>query len=370
MPRTLATGRPIIAVTGSAGKTTTKEMIAAILSVRQKVFKTPRNKNYWTNTRKFKQQINTSHRAVVLEYGMTRAGQIKKHCQILQPNIGVITNVGTAHIGSFDGKLRGLARAKSELIQYMKPRGTLFLNADDANSKLLLTQRFQGRIFKVGIQNSAHFKAINIRDTINGVTFEVKLRGKVHTFRLPVPGRHNVYNALFAIGVADHLGYPVSAMQRGLQNFARPARRLSLYRGRDGILIIDDSFSANPNAVRAAIDVLRKNKGPKIAVLGNMLEMGKYRVRGHKSVGRYIAQKKLDYLFTLGKSAALIGKGAVEAGFPANRVISCQTREALHRQLIRKIQPNSSILVKGSHKVKMDVTAAFLRRRYAKRKGV
>lgn len=368
MPKKLAIRRPIIAVTGSAGKTTTKEMIAAILGVRQKVYKSPANKNFWTNTRKNKQRISGWRGPVVLEYGMTRAGHIKKHCQFIQPNIAVITNVGTAHIGSFGGKLQGVARAKSELIQYMKPSGALFLNADDTNSRLLQTKRFKRKTFTVGIRNNARYKATSVRETTSSVAFDITLRGKLHTFRLPVPGRHNVYNALFAIAIADCLGYPVSAMQRGLQTFVRPARRLSTYRGRDGILIIDDTFSANPNAVKAAIDVLVKNNGPKVAVLGEMLEMGPYRVRGHKEVGRYIARKNLDLLFTFGKGAALIGKGAVEAGFPAERVISCQTREALHRQLIKKIQPNSSILVKGSHKVKMNLTAAFLRKRFAKRK--
>ncbi|UFJ42656.1 UDP-N-acetylmuramoyl-tripeptide--D-alanyl-D-alanine ligase [Brevibacillus humidisoli] len=369
MPGILGNKRPIIAVTGSAGKTTTKEMVAAILSARNKIFKSVRNKNTWVNTRAYKKQINASHRAVVLEYGMLRAGQIKKHCQMIQPNIGVVTNVGTAHIGNFGGSIRGIARAKSELIQHMRPRGVLFLNADDVNSRMLLTKGFKGRIFKVGINNPAQFKAFHIREEGNGVSFDLKLRGQVHTFHVPLPGRHNVYNALFAIAIAHCLGYPVSAMQRGLRRFARPQRRLSTFRGRDGIVIIDDTFSANPNAVRAAIDVLQQNKGPKIAVLGAMLEMGKYHVRGHKGVGRYIAKKGIDYLFTFGKNAALIGKGAVEAGFPAAKVIHCNTREVLHRKLLQKIQANSSILVKGSHKVKMNLTAAFLRKRFARQKS-
>ncbi|MBO8162906.1 MAG: UDP-N-acetylmuramoyl-tripeptide--D-alanyl-D-alanine ligase [Brevibacillus sp.] len=366
MPKILRFKRPIVAITGSAGKTTTKEMLASILRIRKKVFKSIQNRNTWMNTRKYKQQISASHRAVVLEYGMLRAGQIKKHCQYIQPNIGVVTNVGTAHIGNFGGRIIGVARAKSELIRYMNQRGALFINADDANSRLLRTRPFKGRIYKVGIHNPANFKATNIQHEAGGVSFDISLQGNVHTFYIPVPGEHNVYNALFAIGVAHCLGYSPADIRTGLKRFARPKRRLSTYRGRDGVTVVDDTYSANPNAVKAAIDVLVQHQGKKIAVLGSMLEMGKYVVRGHKNVGRYLADKGVDYLFTIGNSARHIKRGAVEAGFPAANAIHCRTRKELHRHLLQAIEPNTMVLVKGSHKMNMDRTASFLRKKFAR----
>ncbi|MGE5403503.1 MAG: Mur ligase family protein, partial [Candidatus Saccharibacteria bacterium] len=151
---TLILKRPVIAVTGSSGKTTTKEMIASVLGTRWQVFKSRENKNLFGDTRSYARQIRPFHRAVVLEYGMIYRGRIKRHCSYIQPNIGIITMVGSAHIGNMGG-LDGLIRAKSELIQHMNPYGTLLLNADNPNSRRLIFGGFKGRVLRVGINNRA-----------------------------------------------------------------------------------------------------------------------------------------------------------------------------------------------------------------------
>lgn len=354
MTQPLQFARPVIAVTGSSGKTTTKEMIASILSKRWKIFKTKGNMNLPSHTAKYARQIGASHRAVVLEYGMSRFGQIKRHCQWIRPNIGIITNVGSAHIGNFGGKVNGLVQAKSELIQYMNPLGTLYLNADDANSRLLHTRGFKGTIVKVGIGEKADYRATHIRYASNGMEFQVKLGKAPRTFYIPIYGTHNVYNALFAIAVAHRLGCSVSQIRAGLRSYRRPDRRLIVYRLGNGIQILDDTFSSNPHATKAAINVLCSiEKNRRIAVLGSMLEMGKYSTAGHKEVGRYLARKKIDYLFTVGKSARQIGIGAVESGMPSHKVKHFPSKEQLHPAIIKQIKPNTTILVKGSHKTKM-----------------
>lgn len=358
---TLILQRPVIAVTGSAGKSTTKEMVASILQTRWRVFKSPGNMNHLLSTVKNATLITPAHQAVVLEYGMTRRGHIRRHCQYVKPNIGIITNVGTAHIGNFGGDIRKVALAKSELIQNMKQTGLLILNADDDNSRYLVTKGFGGKIRRVGIDRKADYQASSITPQGNGMSFHVKLNGSDHTFFVPIMGRHNVYNALSAIAVAAELGFSPEEIKKGLRSFRKLGRRLTIYRLPHKIRVIDDTFSANPNAVKAAINVLTQiAKQKKIAVLGTMLEMGVYSVKGHREVGRYAAQKQVDYLLTYGREAEQIGKGAIAAGMPASRVFYFVNRNGLHRRLLELLEENATVLVKGSHGLAMNQTVQFL----------
>lgn len=363
MSKPLILARPVIAITGSAGKTTTKEMIAAVLRRRWQIFKSRLNGNFYTNIRKYAKEITPAHRAIVLEYGMLRLGHIKRSCRIIQPNQGVITNVGTAHIGNVGGKIAGVAKAKSELIRYMRRTGKLFLNADDVHSRKLRTKGFRGKIYKVGVKRVAHYRAYHVRYTENGMAFDVKLDGKAYPFFVPVFGTHNIYNALFAIAVCHQLRCRASLIQAGLRTYQKPKRRLSSYRLPGGARLIDDTYSANPHAMKAAVDVLSKvGRGTNIAVLGSMMELGSYSVRGHRDVGRYLARKKVDYLYTYGAAARYIGKAATLAGLPAAKVKHCATRQELHKSLVQHLEPNATILVKGSNKMKMSLTVRYLRR--------
>jgi UDP-N-acetylmuramoyl-tripeptide--D-alanyl-D-alanine ligase len=365
--------RPIIAVTGSAGKTTTKELIASILKTRMKTFKSIKNLNLSIFTMHYAQSITPDHEAIVLEYGLQYPGEIKKHCSIIQPNISVITNIGTAHVGNFKSNIIELAKAKSEIIEGMDPLGRLYLNADDANSKLLLTDSFKGTIKTVGIEKKANYRARHIHYTDAGMTFQVKIKGKMYSFTVPVYGIHNIYNALYAIAVTHQLGFTPEEMQQGFNNSRRilkKNRRLSLYSIWDNIQIIDDTFSANPQAMKAALDVL-ENLGNKynIAVLADMLELGEYTVDGHKEVGKYLAAKKIDLLYTFGDFAQSIGHGAIESGFPEDKVFHFSNIEDLNTTLLNSLLPGSTVLVKGSHALKMNRTVKFLRSYYKQMKA-
>lgn len=353
--------RPIIAITGSAGKSTTKEMTAAILLTRWHIFKSPWNLNFYTHTRKYAHQVNPSHQALVLEYGMSGPGQIRLHCKAIMPNIGVITNIGTAHIGQFSGDVRKLAAAKSELILFMKQNGLLVINADDKNSSFLLTQKFHGRIVKVGITKQAQYTASSVRYRERGMAFIAHTEKTSFPVTIPIHGVHHVYNALMAIAVADSLGFTVQEIQHGLAHYHKMERRLWVHRTKKGITVIDDTYSANPNAVKASLDVLQHvGKGQKIAVLGTMLGMGSYSLQAHRDVGKYVAKTNIDLLYTYGKEAKQIGQSAITAGLSKDKVHHFILRQPLHRHLVQRLQKGSTVLVKGSHAMSMKETAEFL----------
>ncbi len=354
--------KPVIAVAGSSGKTTTKEMIASILATRWKIYKSKSNQNNRRAMRRHARSIRPYHRAAVLEFGMSNYGHLRSQCRIIQPNIAVITMVGSAHIGNVGGSVTRLIKAKSQLAQHMKRSGTLFLNADDRNSRKLHLKPFRGLVKTVGIKGIGDYTAHSIRYVNGGMAFTARVKGAERNFFIPVYGIHNVYNALFAIAVSDHLGFTAEQMETGLKRYHRPRRRLIVYRTNNDIRIIDDTFNANPHSVKAAIDVLSHLHGdPKILVLGDMSELGSYSKKGHQEVGRYLVTKNIDYLFTFGKRARHISTTAVKHGFPAERAYHTTERKKLHRQIRAVISPGAIVLVKGSHNTHMNRTVRYLR---------
>ncbi|MDQ0973058.1 UDP-N-acetylmuramoyl-tripeptide--D-alanyl-D-alanine ligase [Neobacillus niacini] len=351
---------PIIAVTGSAGKTTTKSFISSILQTRWNTFE---SKDYWNrtdHTQIHADLINNNHQAVVLEYGMGFPGVITEHCRIIQPNISVITNVGMAHIGNFDGDIKKIAKAKSELIHGTKQNGILFINKDCENSKLLEIDQFKGKIITTGIKNPADYRAYNVSYAENGMKFKVRLHDKEWSFFIPIYGEHHVYNALNAIAVADYLGFTPPEIKSGLL-FRKPPRRLTIYHLKHSITLIDDSVHSTPQGVVAAIDVL-KNISPnrKIAVLGRMIGLGDRRVEQYQKIGRYLVKQGIDMVITYGRYAKGIGYEAIDAGLPPENFKHFMDEEAMHEYLLNILQENDTILVKGASIMNMFNTVQFL----------
>ena len=357
----------IIAVTGSAGKTTVKTLVAAVLREKWIIFESSEYYNTTDKTELHVNQINYIHRGVVLEYGMAYPGVISKHCKIIRPNIGIITNVGLSHIGNFESDIEKLAASKSELIEGMYPKGLLFLNADDENSKLLHTNKFQGKIFTVGIKNEAQYKAKEVKFLEDGMNFSITLDGTDHNFDIPLYGEHNVYNALFAIGVANILGFNAIEIQTGFNNMKKPKHRLNIYHLKKGITLIDDTIHAYPASMKAAIDVLTQiGKGKKIAILGRMTELGEKRIEFHEYIGSYVASKNLDYLYTYGNTSFNISNGALNAGLPSSRIkhYANSNKEAMNNDLLKIIDEDSTILVKGASQLNLYDTVLFLKNYY------
>ncbi|RAL22557.1 UDP-N-acetylmuramoyl-tripeptide--D-alanyl-D-alanine ligase [Thermoflavimicrobium daqui] len=291
---------------------------------------------------------------LLLEMGMKSLYNIKRQCSIVRPHIGVVTNVGEAHVGSL-GNLDIVVKAKQEIIDGMRPRGTLFLNADDARSRKLNTRNFIGKIRTFGIKNPAYIRGRNVHYTSRGMKFEAKINGKIYPFFIPTFGIHNVYNALAAIGVSLSMGVPIKAIQTGLARFHAPQMRLQLIRGQASRLLINDAWNANPTAMAAGLHVLKNIAGsrPTIAVLGDMLELGRLTYSSHQRIGRLIARLNIDHLITIGKNARIIAQSAIQSGFDRSRVTVCHSREEVLYHLSYAPR-NALIYFKASRKLHLE----------------
>ena len=351
---------PVIAITGSAGKTTSKAFLGSILSKKWNVFE---SKDYWNtteHTKKHAEEINASHQAVVLEYGMAYPGIITNHCSIIQPNISIVTNIGLAHVGNFDGDVRLVAKAKSELIQGMDQQGLLILNKDDDNSKYLLTDQFKGTILTTGIKTDADYRAYDIQYKETGMSFKMQLQGREIELFIPILGEHHVYNALNAIAVADTLGFTPQEIKAGL-HFKKPPRRLTVYNCRDHITVIDDTVHSHPQGVRAALDVLTNvAKKRRIAIIGQMRELGDLREEEYRKLGEFIVEQGIDLLITYGFRTEEIGAAAMAKGMKQEKIHHFTNKDQLHALLEKIIEPDDTILVKGASKTNMFETVKFL----------
>lgn len=353
---------PRIAITGSCGKTTTREFVAAILETKWKVLKTEGNCNLPGYIREAIRKFDSSYQAIVLELGMGKQGAGERHCQYMKPNVSIITNIGTAHYGNLGNNIESTAKFKSALITHMNQKGLLFLNYDDANSRLLKTSGFRGKIITVGMNEGADYRATNARFGTGGMRFKVNLNGRNESFYIPTLGMHSIYNALFAIAVAHQHQFTATEIRTGLSFYKIPDKRLNLHRLKEDSLLIDDTINANPQSMKAAIDVLAEisKKKKKIAILGTMLELGDYTRAGHKEVGHYLASKQIDTVYTYGPEAQAIGAGAFANGFPEEQIKHFNDRTSMHLALSKELGPNTVILVKGSSLTKMDETTKYL----------
>lgn len=348
----LQLGVPVIAITGTAGKTTTKEMVRSILAVSRKVVATAANYNANPAFTILRAGVDTD--IVILEMGMDRRGQIAAQCRLAVPDVGVITNVGRAHLNHCGGFM-GVVRAKNELVHGVKRGGTVVLNADDAGSKLLDTAAFHGRIVRFGRAAGADYRLLEVRAEARGTSFLVAAEDRQFALTIPVAGEHMVYDALAAIAAARAAGASWDEVRRGLADFEATSGRLDHRRAGNGATVIDDSYNANPLSVVAALQTLRDTAAGRrtIMVLGNMEEQGRGWRESHRQIGSAVAKAGIDYLATVGGLAAEIAAGAVAAGMPRSRVHHGVTHTAAIAFVRRAMTPDSVVLVKGSHSTGM-----------------
>lgn len=343
---------PVVAITGSNGKTTTKDLTAAVLSARGSVAKTQANFNNEIGIPLTLLSINKEHTAAVVEIGMRGLHQIEKLAPLVEPTIGIVTNVGETHIELL-GSVANIAKAKGELVEAIPAGGTVILNNDNEYVAKMRTKARDGvKVVTFGIDSAADVRGENIRTAENKTTFAVDYAGKQTDYTIAMVGRHNVYNALAAISVGLTLGFSAAEIQQGLDNLEATKMRFELKRIK-GYNVINDAYNASPMSMSAAINTVAElTDGRKIAVVGDMLELGDFAVSAHERVGQELAAKKFTAVITRGKMGEYIAKGAREGGIAT--VYACDSHEQAADRLHEILLPNDTILFKGSRGMQMD----------------
>ncbi|MGE5653326.1 MAG: UDP-N-acetylmuramoyl-tripeptide--D-alanyl-D-alanine ligase [Bacillota bacterium] len=350
------TGVKVIGITGSVGKTTTKDMIAAVLGQRYRVLKSEGNLNTEVGLPLTIFNLEDNHEIAVLEMGMRGPGEIAELCRIAKPDVAVLTNISEVHLELL-GSIENIALAKAEILEALGESGIAVLNADDP-WVMKMRSKARGTVITYGIANSADTMAYEIETLgLGGSRFTVDLDGeRMGRVHLPVPGEHNILNALAAVSVGRALGMSFEQVNAGLASFTPSAQRLNIINLSDGSILINDSYNAGPKSVAATLGVLREIRGdrPTIAVLGDMLELGEAAERAHLTVGALVHSTGVDRLITRGQLARRIAKGALEAGMAPERIrAAISNRDALSA-LLDWLQPGSAILIKGSRGMAME----------------
>lgn len=351
---------PYVGVTGSSGKTTTKDIIAAVLSAKYRVLKTEGNFNNEIGLPLTLFRLESSHHICVLEMGMSSLGEIEVLADIARPQIGVITNVGTAHIENLKTR-ENILKAKMEMFTYFTSDNVAVINGD--NDLLKEVSNMPYPIIKYGIEDHDNIKAENIREDDTGIDFEAVYKGKRERYRVPMPGIHNVYNALSAICIGKLYGMNYEEINRGLASFKPSKNRMEIFRGVNDIKVINDVYNANPDSMMAAINVLcsSETQGRKVCILGDMFELGDFAKEGHRKVGQFAAQKGVDVLIAVGAEAGEVINGASMQGQRSMQMIAYENNQQVIDEIKTLLRPKDVVLLKGSRGMHMENIVDILR---------
>lgn len=340
----------VVGITGSVGKTSTKEMIASVLGTKFRVHKTQGNFNNGIGLPLTIFQIEKEHQVAVLEMGISEFGEMHELADMAQPDIMVITNIGLCHLENLKTR-DGILKAKTESFAHLKPDGVVILNGDD--DKLSTVEQVAGRkpVF-YGIKGRNLCETSVCADAVTehgleGMTAEFHTPQGDMEVVIPIPGEHNVYNALAATCVAEQLGLSMDEIKCGIAAASTISGRTNLIHTK-GMTVIDDCYNANPVSMKASLDVLSKAEGRKIAVLGDMGELGENEKQLHYEVGTYAGTLPIDLLFCVGTLSGKLAEGAKKQN-PVLTVKHYATREEMTEELLATVKEGDAVLVKASH---------------------
>jgi UDP-N-acetylmuramoyl-tripeptide--D-alanyl-D-alanine ligase len=346
---------PVIAITGSSGKTTTKEMCAAILAVDGPCLKTQGNLNNQYGLPLTLLRRDDSHRCVVVELGTNHRGEIAALAEVARPTVGLITNIGTAHI-EFFGSREAIAEEKGALFAALGPEATAIVNVDDP-FLVAQSRRAEGRVLHYGIGATAEVRAERVQFIgSDGVEFHLRTPVGEAAIHVPGLGDTTVINALAAAAATLAAGAPLESVRVGLAGYRAVAGRMNQRALANEVSLIDDTYNANPQSMRTSLESLARLKGAgrSIAVLGDMGELGESAEQAHREIGRRAAELETDFLFTLGEHAEVVAEAAVAAGMPASRVRAATEHDDISQRVALLLQSRDWILVKGSRSMKME----------------
>ena len=350
----------VVGITGSVGKTSTKELIAAVLQAKYQTFKSPKSYNSEQGLPLTLYQLRDADEVVVLEMGMRGRGQIAQLVNMAPPDIAVITNIGTVHLELL-GTRENLALAKGEILAELGSDGVAVVNGDNEWCKFL-SERHGGRIIHFGLTAHNDYQAENIQEDELGLfSFDLKHQDGIQHIQLPEPGVHQIWNALAGIAVARELRMTWPEILRGLATYRTiQGRQFFLTVGE--LTVIDDTYNSNPQSIRASLKILKSTQttGRRIAVLGDMRELGSVAVESHIAVGKEIGDYQVDVLICLNKLARYIGQEAA-AGIKVHYV---DTNDEAVQILLNEVAPGDVILVKGSRSLEMETIIQRLKEAY------
>ena len=354
-------GKQVVAVTGSAGKTTTKEMIAAVLGKRLAVHKSPGNLNNYYGLPLALLALEPHHEVAVLELAMSAPGEIALLARVAEPRIGVVTNVAPVHLQFFES-VEAIARAKHELIETLQTPATAVLNYDDARVRRF-AEGFEGRVITFGLGEGADFRARDVNTASNrGSQFWVSGPEGDAPFYLPLPGRYNVANALAAIATASLFDVPNGKLRRALAAFQNVHQRSEILTLPGEVTVINDCYNSNPVAMEQALEMLGawSGAGRKIVVAGEMLELGPTSPQLHRAVGRKCVEVGVDWLLAVQGDARFFLEGALEQGLPVGQTHFFGKAEEAGEFSRALLQPGDVALIKGSRAVHLESVVEML----------
>jgi UDP-N-acetylmuramoyl-tripeptide--D-alanyl-D-alanine ligase len=349
---------PVVAITGSSGKTTTKEMLAAIASRSLNLLKTEGNLNNLIGLPRTLLELDAGHELAIVELGTNHPGEIARLTAIAAPDIGLITNIGPAHLEGL-GSLEAIREEKGSLFGGMNAQGTAVINRDDPGVAIL-ADRWQGKRITFGLKTGADVTARRIEKAgPEGVRFNLVIDGISLRIHLQTPGEHNIVNALAAAAAAWALGFDRNLIAEGLAAFRPVPGRTEIRRLGNGALLIMDAYNANPASVREALKTLQglRGSGSAFAILGDMLELGEQTAQWHEEIGGLLAETGIDHAFLKGDLSRFTAAGATQKGLPEERISFFDEPETVLARLRSHLKKDDWILIKGSRKMKLEAVA-------------
>ncbi len=345
--RSLYNNIKTVAITGTCGKTTTKEMIKQVLEKKYQTTGTILSKNSLRFNLDYLLDIDESKQFGVYETALTDPGQIIYSAKFFKPSVGVITNIGIDHLSGCK-TMDNYILAKGEMLAALENKGTLIINSDDANIKKIDFSSFRGKILGFGIKHKTDYYASDIKYQDDMIHFNLNHKNKQYEVKVPGIGEHNVYNALAALAVLDVLGMDLSLAVKYLASYKHIRAHLEKLEGLNGSTIIDDTWSSNPTSLHAAFSALKDTKVTKVAVLGNISYLGDFVLEQCKNIAKMVVDYKIDYLVTIDAFSNRIGEEAIKLGMERNKVLHCKNEEELKQVLTELLRPNVLVLFKTS----------------------
>jgi UDP-N-acetylmuramoyl-tripeptide--D-alanyl-D-alanine ligase len=363
----LAAGVPVVAVTGSAGKTTTKEMTAALLATQGPVLKTEGNLNNQYGLPLTLLRLSPEHRFAVLELGMSAAGELRELSAIARPDVAIITMVAPVHLEFFDS-VDAIAAAKAEILEGLAEDGVAVLNWEDPRLRRIGEGR-KGRTLWFGRDRACDVSAENWRGTIHGMRFDMRVAGSTYDVALPLPGPHFLLNFLAATAAAHQIGVPLDRIVEAATHMKAARSRGQVRRLGEGVTLLDDSYNSNPAAVEAAVVALdMAAEGRRVVFLGDMLELGKAGPELHRETGAKLAGRA-DVVVGVGALGREFAQGAGKAGLAASALHDFPDSEAAAREVPSLVQPGDAVLVKGSRGARMEKVVEALVARFGEKEA-